>query len=83
MALDYPSLGFAFRLGWVEEPEYLINDKISLIWYQKKLLASLSMNMAILWNGLVTCLLMVIPSFFGIAKVNAYVAFADHHMDMR
>ena len=39
------------------------------------------MNMAILWNGLATCLLMVIPSFFGIAEVNAYdVALAVHHM---
>ncbi len=49
----------------------------------EKILASLSMNMAILWNGLATCLLVVISSFFGIAEVNAYVAFADHHMVMR
>lgn len=42
------------------------------------------MNMAILWNGLATCLLMVITSFFVIAEVNAYnVAFADHHVDIR
>jgi len=49
----------------------------------EKILASLSMNMDILWNDLATCLLMVISSFFGIAEVNAYVAFADHYMDIR
>ncbi|HYO06404.1 MAG TPA: hypothetical protein VER14_05430 [Phototrophicaceae bacterium] len=44
-------------------------------------MVSLSMNMAILWNGHAFCLLVAITSFFGIAEVNAYdVALADHHM---
>jgi uncharacterized membrane protein len=61
----------------------LINDKIYSCDGFEKLLASLIMSMAILCNGLATCLLMMITSFFGIAEVNEYdVAFDDHHMDI-